>query len=84
MVFLSVSSDEAARRGGFGEERYEKEEMQNSVREVFNRLMKDPKDQGDWRVVNASGDIQQVSDRIWRVVEPVLKTVGNNEIRSIL
>ena len=84
MIFLSVSSEDAARRGGFGEERYEKEEMQRKVREVFSRLMEDPKDEGNWRVVDASGDVEQVSHRIWSVVEPVLKTVGNDDIRSIL
>ena len=84
MIFLSVSSEDAARRDGFGEERYEKEEMQRKVREVFSRLMEDPKDEGDWRVVDASGDVEQVSHRIWSVVEPVLETVGNDDIRSIL
>lgn len=84
VIFLSLSNEEAARRGGFGEERYEKEEMQGKVREMFTRLMEDPKDAGDWRVADASGDVEQVSDRIWNVVEPVLTSVGNNEIRSIL
>ena len=82
MIFLSLSSDAAALRGGYGEERYEKEEMQRRVREVFAQLQQDPKDAGDWRVVDASGSMEEVSDRIWRVVEPVLENV-NHEIRSI-
>lgn len=84
MVFLSLSSDAAALRGGYGEERYEKEEMQRRVREVFNQLQQDPKDAGDWRVIDASGDVKEVSDRLWSVVEPVLESVNTNEIRSIL
>lgn len=84
MVFLSLSSDAAALRGGYGEERYEKEEMQRRVRKVFNQLQQDPKDAGDWRVIDASGDVKEVSDRLWSVVEPVLESVNTNEIRSIL
>ena len=82
MIFLSLSSDAAALRGGYGEERYEKEEMQRRVREVFTQLQQDPKDAGDWRVVDASGSLEEVSDRIWSVVESVLENV-NHEIRSI-
>jgi dTMP kinase len=83
VIFLSLSSDEAARRGGFGEERYEKEEMQSKVRELFARLQAEEKDRGDWSVVDASGDVEQVGERIWQVVEPVLESVGDSEIRSI-
>jgi dTMP kinase len=82
VIFLSLSSDAAALRGGYGEERYEKEEMQRRVREVFTQLQQDPKDAGDWRVVDASGNMEEVSDRIWNVVEPVLESV-KHEIRSI-
>lgn len=71
-------------RGGYGEERYEKEEMQRRVREVFSQLQSDPEDAGDWKVVDASGNVEAVSDRIWSVVEPILDGVNTNEIRSIL
>jgi dTMP kinase len=84
VIFLSLSGEDAARRGGFGEERYEKEDMQRRVREMFGRLMEDTKDQGDWHVVDASGDVEHISDRIWSLVEPVLNSVGSSEIRSIL
>lgn len=38
VFFLDISSSDAAKRGGYGEERYEKEEMQARVRELFNEL----------------------------------------------
>jgi dTMP kinase len=84
VIFLALSTDAAALRGGFGEERYEKEEMQRKVRELFNQLRLDRRDAEDWRVVDASGDIEEVSDRIWGVAEPVIESVTNQEIRSIL
>jgi dTMP kinase len=83
VIFLSLSSDAAAQRGGYGEERYEKEEMQKRVREVFIKLQHDPRDSEDWRTIDASGDIQEVSNRIRSIVEPIVTSVRNSEIRSI-
>ena len=36
------------------------------------------------RVIDASGNVEEVSDRIWSVAEPILDGVNTNEIRSIL
>ena len=38
VVFLDISTEDAAKRGGYGEERYEKEEMQGKVRKLFGEL----------------------------------------------
>jgi dTMP kinase len=38
VLFLDISPLKAKERGGYGEERYEKEEMQKRVREVFGRI----------------------------------------------
>jgi dTMP kinase len=78
-----LSSDVAALRGGYGEERYEKEEMQNKVRDVFKRLQEDPRDAKDWSIIDANGDVEQVSLRIWNVVEPILGSVSTKEIQNI-
>ena len=84
MIFLALSTDAAALRGGFGEERYEKEEMQRRVREIFNQLRQDPRDAEDWRIVDASGNVEQVSERIWGVAEPIIESVKSQDIRNIL
>lgn len=34
-LFLDISPEKAKERGGYGEERYEKEEMQRRVRQIF-------------------------------------------------
>jgi len=39
LLFLDVSPDVQAQRGGFGEERYEESDMQRSVREMFDLLL---------------------------------------------
>ena len=38
VFFLDLSAEAAAKRGGYGEERYEKEEMQKRVRDLFQDL----------------------------------------------
>ncbi|OAP61704.1 thymidylate kinase [Fonsecaea erecta] len=38
LIFLDISSADAAKRGGYGAERYEKEEMQSRVRGLFKKL----------------------------------------------
>jgi dTMP kinase len=84
VIFLSLSSETSALRGGYGQERYEKEEMQRNVYEVFTHLQQDPRDVEDWNVIDASGDIEEVSDQIWNVVEPILEDTNKGEIKSIL
>lgn len=42
-LFLSLSAEEAARRGGYGRERYEAVSIQTKVRELFVRLGRDTK-----------------------------------------
>jgi thymidylate kinase len=59
VCFLDVSSEEAAKRGGFGDERYERKEFQEKVRINYDRLM-----DGDptWKRINTDGlTLDQVS-----------------------
>ena len=39
LLFLSISSEEAAKRGGYGEERYETDAIQSKVRCLFEVLL---------------------------------------------
>lgn len=41
VLFLDLNIDEAEKRGGFGQERYEKRELQIKVREEFFKLKDD-------------------------------------------
>lgn len=38
VIFLDITAEDAAKRGEFGQERYEKKEIQDRVREVFRKL----------------------------------------------
>ncbi|KAJ5104643.1 hypothetical protein NUU61_001990 [Penicillium alfredii] len=60
-LFLSISAQEAAKRGGFGAERYENETMQTRVRELFRTIFER---QHDVCIVDAGGSFDQVSQEI--------------------
>ncbi|KAI9309290.1 thymidylate kinase [Cunninghamella echinulata] len=55
VMFLDLSMEEAEKRGGFGEERYEKRDLQLKVRNEFNQLMDD-----SWKIIDASQPIEIV------------------------
>lgn len=41
-IFLAISAENAAKRGGFGQERYERQDLQERVRKLFQVLQNSP------------------------------------------
>lgn len=76
-LFLELSAAEAAKRGGFGEERYEKKELQDRVRQLFNDLKSSP-DGSDFVTINAGKSMDEVASEISEAVERVVKKVDSN------
>ncbi|KAJ5795222.1 hypothetical protein N7457_001821 [Penicillium paradoxum] len=64
-LFLSISPEEAAKRGGFGAERYENETMQTRVRELFRTIFEK---QEDVSVIDAGKSIEDVSQEVQMAV----------------
>lgn len=79
VLFLDVSPDVAKARGGYGVERYEKEDMQRHVRDVFQRLGKDfgPR----WHVVDADQTLKQVEKDVWATVKQLVESEATNFTR---
>ncbi|KAF8698240.1 hypothetical protein AX14_001171 [Amanita brunnescens Koide BX004] len=75
-LFLDISPEKARERGGYGQERYEKEEMQRKVREVFLRMAGEMGGGTDrrsrWITVDAGRDVEQVTNDIWAAIEPLV------------
>ena len=71
LVFLSLSPEEAARRGGWGEERYEEAGMQARVRELFRELLKKVKGVGRVVEVDADQVVEAVEREVWDGVKRV-------------
>ncbi len=68
VCFLDVSPEEARKRGGFGQERYEKEAFQVKVRRRYEQLME--QDGGSWRVLQTDGrSLDEVYAELLAVVQ---------------
>jgi dTMP kinase len=59
VIFLDIPADLAAKRKGFGRERFEKVELQQKILEEFNRL-KEP----SWRILDASQSADELAKQI--------------------
>ncbi|KAJ7068826.1 thymidylate kinase-domain-containing protein [Mycena amicta] len=63
-IFFDISPEAARARGGYGEERYEKEEMQKRVRELFGVLASEF-DYEKWVTVDAGRSREEVAEDVW-------------------
>ncbi|KAL3478410.1 P-loop containing nucleoside triphosphate hydrolase protein [Aspergillus californicus] len=66
-LFLRISPEEAAKRGGFGAERYENETMQTRVRGLFETVF-DRQRQGNIQKVDAGRSFEEVSQDLSKIV----------------
>lgn len=84
-VFLDIKAEDAAKRGGFGTERYEKQETQDRVRGLFGELRKHEDEAEDIVVVDAGGSVEEVKKAIYDIVQKRLEGMetGSAELRVI-
>lgn len=68
VVFLTVSPSMAAQRGGYGTERYETDQMQQRVREMFDKLWKRLPTE-NFVVINADESLDRVEQQISKEVK---------------
>ena len=66
-------------REGFGEEMYEKADFQRKVKEAYeNHII-----EKNWKIVNASQNIEDVSNEIRRIISEHLKNFNGDDIHVI-
>eukprot|EP00968_Pinguiococcus_pyrenoidosus_P013745 scaffold1245_cov252-Pinguiococcus_pyrenoidosus.AAC.8 len=78
---MDLSIDDAMKRGEWGAERYEKEDMQRRVRSNFHALREYEQTlpegvRVEWRVVDASGSPEEVAARVDAEVDGVVERVA--------
>ncbi|KAF2871229.1 thymidylate kinase [Massariosphaeria phaeospora] len=78
-LFLDVSTEEAAKRGGYGAEKYEKKEMQDRVRELFDVLMQGG-DKEDFVRIYAGAGVDEVQGKIREEVGGVVERVARGAL----
>ncbi|KAG8981333.1 Thymidylate kinase [Tulasnella sp. JGI-2019a] len=91
VLFFDISPEVAKVRGGYGEERYEKEEMQRNVRTAFKDIIsKDQAGGGDdqgvrvkWVEIDAGKSMDDVTTDVWRQVDWILKADGTLDIGKL-
>ncbi len=71
VIFLDLEPEEAQKRGGFGEEKYEKREMQMRVRDLFLEL-KNNIDGEAMKIINAGTTVDVVHEMVVKEAEWVL------------
>ncbi|KAF1847974.1 thymidylate kinase [Cucurbitaria berberidis CBS 394.84] len=83
-LFLDISAEDAAKRGGYGTEKYEKEDMQHRVRELFETLMQ-RKEGEDFVRIDAGRSLEEVQRRIREEVDQGIERVdrGNLPLRVV-
>jgi dTMP kinase len=83
-LFLEISPEEAAKRGGFGTEKYEVKKMQDRVRELFAELQNAP-EKGDFVRIDAGKSMEDVEEAVWKAAMDVFKTVdkANEPLRVV-
>ncbi|KAJ5563002.1 hypothetical protein N7535_002552 [Penicillium sp. DV-2018c] len=79
-LFLSISPEEAAKRGGFGAERYENETMQSRVRELFRTIFEK---QEDVSIVDAGKSIEEVAQEIQGAVYDCIARLDASPLRKL-
>jgi dTMP kinase len=76
--FLSLTTEEAAARGaGYGEEKYEKKEMQDRARKMFEQVIVSERKAGvgNWVEIDAGRTMDEVQEELVRVSEDVIGRV---------
>ena len=76
ILFLDMTIEQAKERGQFGEERYEKEAFQRTVRQRFQELMETEGSSVPWVVVDAARTITEVEADVQAHVQTVLDKVA--------
>lgn len=71
-IFLDISPEIAKVRGGFGDEKYESQRMQERVKVMFRQLLAAPCD-SDTRVIDAGRSLELVEHEVHQCVKRRLK-----------
>ena len=79
LMYLELSLEDAAKRGGFGEERYETTEMQRAVKASFEAMREDW-----WDVIDANREPDVIQDEVLRIaLSAVEKCRAGRELKRL-
>jgi dTMP kinase len=84
-LFLDISPEDAAKRDGFGAEKYEKKEMQDRVRDLFKVFMEREQEKEDFVKVDGGRQVEEVQEEVRKVAREVIERVERERrpLRSV-
>lgn len=84
-LFLSITAEEASKRGGFGNERYEREDLQDRVRELYKQMMQHEDERADITTIDAGRTLEEVEQSILDIVLRAMERVDEqaSELRHV-
>lgn len=78
VCFLTLSPEAIARRGGFGDERYEIPEFQKDVLKMYNRM-----EDTTWKIVDADKPVDALNLELYRIVLESINSSKNKPIANL-
>lgn len=84
-LFLDILPEIASKRGGYGGERYENQEHQERVRELFSRIAEEVEAEGvgRWVVLDGGLELKEVEEAIWREVREAVREGVEGELGGV-
>ncbi|EFA83836.1 thymidylate kinase [Heterostelium album PN500] len=80
IFYLKMDTEDATKRGDYGNERYEKVDFQKKIKEVYESKLVN----SSWNVINANRPIEEVSKEINEIVDRSIKNgIQNKPIQCI-
>lgn len=84
-LFLDILPHVASVRAGYGGERYENQEHQERVRELFGRIAEEVEAEGvgRWVVLDGGLELKEVEDAVWREVRESVRAGEEGELGAV-
>ncbi|ORX52600.1 hypothetical protein BCR36DRAFT_324539 [Piromyces finnis] len=78
VLFLDLSVEDAAKRGEYGKERYEKKAFQQKVRDNYHQLIED-----NWKVIDATQTKEEIAKQLLDLSLKTIEESKNKPIQTI-
>lgn len=85
---MDLEPEEAEKRGGYGDEKYETKEMQRRVRNGFLTLQNVAApgfehERSIMKAINAGDSLDKVAEKVWNVVEVSVEQIEKGELGEL-
>lgn len=79
VVYLTLTAEAMARRGGFGIERYETSEIQKNVKKIYERMIESPL----WQVIDADKTENELTDELEHMIVKKINDTNDEPLSTL-